>query len=90
MILHGNLQNVEFWSNNDFDLSGKLKIFVEYRQKPINFDFVVDLFTKIALKVTFFTKFKFQGQFIYQILLLRLIYSQNWGFQVYLFPNFKF
>ena len=46
-------------SNNDFDLSGKLKIFVEYRLKSINFDFVVDLFTKIAFKVTLFTKFQF-------------------------------
>ena len=59
MILYGNLQIVEFWSNNDFYLSGKLTIFVEYRQKPINFDFVVDLFTKIAFKVTLFTKFQF-------------------------------
>ena len=40
----------EYYSH-DFDVSGKLKKFVEYRQKSINFDFVVKLDNGVCLTI---------------------------------------
>ena len=45
------MSNFREYFNNDFDLSKKLKKFVEYRQKSIHFDFVVKLDNGVCLTI---------------------------------------
>ena len=43
------MSNFGEYYKNDFDFSGKLRKFVEYRQKSVHFDFAVKLDNEVCL-----------------------------------------